>query len=106
IGSVKLKIHENNATPILQLTSQRKIAPSSWIRFKGVRLSDDDKLTICKHEFVAKWKNLDPMDNDKVARPLLMGYDIEVNSTIPSSMPKSSRPGDCIFQISCVFKRQ
>jgi DNA polymerase elongation subunit (family B) len=34
-----------------------------------------------------------------------MGFDIEVNSTNPSAMPKAEKPGDKIFQISCVLSR-
>ena len=32
-----------------------------------------------------------------------MGFDIEVNSTNPSAMPKAEKVGDKIFQISCVL---
>jgi DNA polymerase elongation subunit (family B) len=35
-----------------------------------------------------------------------MSFDLEVNSSIPSSMPRAVRPDDKIFQISCVFNRQ
>uniref|UniRef100_A0A6C0EQL8 DNA polymerase n=1 Tax=viral metagenome TaxID=1070528 RepID=A0A6C0EQL8_9ZZZZ len=106
IGSFTLKIHEDNASPILQLTSLRKLPTAGWISFIGKRVSDDDKVSRCKHEYNVKWKNLVPIDSDEMARPLIMGYDIEVNSSIPSAMPKSHRPDDKVFQISCVFARQ
>jgi DNA polymerase elongation subunit (family B) len=40
-----------------------------------------------------------------VASPLIMGFDIEVNSMNPSAMPKAEKPGDKVFQISCVLSR-
>jgi DNA polymerase elongation subunit (family B) len=40
-----------------------------------------------------------------VAKPLILGFDIEVNSTNPSAMPNANKPGDKSFQISCVLYR-
>lgn len=106
VGTINVKMHEHNASPILQLTSLRKIPTAGWIKFSGKRIKKEDQATMCDREYKVKWKNLVPIESDDVARPLIMGYDIEVNSTIPSAMPKSERPGDKIFQISCVFARQ
>lgn len=106
MGRINLKLHEFNASPILQLTSLRKLPTAGWIDFCGKRVADDDKQTHCDSEFVVSWKNLQPASSISVARPLLMGYDIEVNSSIPSSMPNADRKDDKIFQISCVFGRQ
>ena len=106
IGPCLLKIHEHNASPILQLTSQAKIPTAGWVKFAGKRVASENQLTYCKHEFVVRYENLAAGNNTNVARPLLMGYDIEVYSSIPSSMPKAHRPPDKVFQISCVFSRQ
>lgn len=106
IGCISLKTHEHNARPILQLTSLRKLSTAGWIKFNGIRVQEEDQITRCKYEYKVNWKTLEPEKKDMVPRPLIMGYDIEVNSTIPNSMPKPERPGDKIFQISCVFKKQ
>ena len=106
IGILNLKIHEYNASPILQLTSLRKIPTAGWINFVGKRISKDEQITHCTHEYSVSWKNLEDKKSDTVARPLCMSFDLEVNSSIPSSMPKSGRPNDKIFQISCVIHRQ
>lgn len=106
LGKITLKIHEHNATPILQLTSLRQIPTAGWINFVGKRVSNNEKLTYCKHEFMVKWKHLEEKKSNSVARPLIMGYDIEVNSSDPTVMPRSQVLEDKIFQISCVFSRQ
>lgn len=106
IGAIKFKIHETNANPVLQMTSLRKIPTAGWISFVGKKVSEDDKITFCQHEYTTKWKTLNPVNDDSVARPLLMGYDIEVYSSVPTAMPNASRDGDRIFQISCIFARQ
>ena len=106
IGTFLPKVHESNATPILQLTALRQIPTAGWISFLGRKVREEDKITHCQHEYVVKWRNLEAKNLDSVARPLIMGYDLEANSSVPSSMPKAERPADKIFQISCVFKRQ
>jgi DNA polymerase elongation subunit (family B) len=106
IGAINLKIHEHNASPILQLTSKQKLPTAGWISFLGKKIAKADQITHCEHEYIVKCENLQEKNSNVVARPLMMGYDIEVNSSIPSSMPKAHRPDDKIFQISCVFGRQ
>lgn len=108
VGYVKFKVHEHNASPILQLTSLRNIPTAGWISFVGKRIKsgDPEKQTYCKYEYKAGWTHLEEFKCVEIARPLLMGYDIEVNSTDPTSMPKAKRSGDRIFQISCVLLRQ
>lgn len=106
IGAFNLKIHEHNASPILQLTSKQKLPTAGWISFLGKKIAKADQITHCDHEYIVKWENLQEKNSNVFARPLMMGYDIEVNSSIPSSMPKAQRPDDKIFQISCVFGRQ
>ena len=46
------------------------------------------------------------MGGDDVPQPLICSMDIEVNSTNPNKMPDSDNPGDKIFQISCVLRRE
>jgi DNA polymerase elongation subunit (family B) len=105
LGALKLKIHESDADCILQLTCCRQISTAGWVEFHGKRQEEDEKLTLCDHEFKVKWKNLIPYESNVVSRPKIMGFDIEVNSSNPSAMPNPHKPGDKVFQISCVISR-
>jgi len=108
VGKIKLKVHEQDASPILQLTCIRDIPTAGWIDLIGKKIKPEDKLTTCQHEYIVPWKNLSKNidKNDMVARPLIMGFDTEVNSTNPTAMPKAEKIGDVVFQISCVLGRQ
>lgn len=106
LGSLKFKLHECDADPILQLTCCRQIPTAGWLKFIGKEVSEYEKITLCDHEYKVKWKNISPNDTNLVAKPKIMGFDIEVNSTNPSAMPKAEKIGDKIFQISCVFARE
>ena len=105
MGSLKLKVHESDADPILQFTCCRKIPTAGWIQFHGKEVHSSGKITLCDHEYKVKWKHVSPYQRDGVAKPKIMGFDIEVNSTNPTAMPKSDKVGDKIFQISCVLAR-
>ena len=104
LGALRLKMHESDADPILQLTCCRKIPTAGWISFTG-KLVKDDKVTLCDREYTVKWKTLCPHESDVIPRPLIMGFDIEVNSVNPAVFPRAEVPGDKIFQISCVLAR-
>jgi len=106
IGSrIKLKVHEQDASPLLQLICARNIHSVGWISFKGTEVSSDEKITICDEEYFVKWKDIMKYETDVIGNPLIMGFDIEVNSSNPAAMPNADKMGDKIFQISCVFTR-
>jgi DNA polymerase elongation subunit (family B) len=107
IGAVKLRMHEQDADPILQLTVAKDLPTSGWITFVGNLISSsDDKITLCDLEYKVNWKNMKKHDRATVGLPKIMGFDIEVNSSNPSAMPKAEKPEDKIFQISCIFSRE
>ena len=106
VGSIKLKVHESDASPVLQMCCLRNIPTAGWIKFSGNLVDNvDEKITYCDYEYKVRWKNLSPDESNDVPLPLIMGYDIEVNSSVPSAMPDYRRPKDKIFQISCSLSR-
>jgi len=105
VGIITIKMHEQDASPILQFTSYRNISTAGWCDFAGKKVHPDEQKTLCEHEYKVKWKNFKPNKKNNVASPLIMSFDIEVNSTNPSAMPKAEKPGDKIFQVSCVLFR-
>jgi DNA polymerase elongation subunit (family B)/ribonuclease HI len=106
LGSLKLKVHENNAPVVLQLSCVRDIPVSGWIQFRGEIIPEEEKVTFCNYEYKVRYKNLLPMkENISVVHPLIMGYDIEVYSSNPNKMPSADHPKDVIFQASVVLSR-
>ena len=106
LGSLKLKIHESDANPILQLTCCRKLPTAGWVKFKGRKIREEEMDTLCDYEFQVKCKHLEPFECNLVPKPKIMGFDIEVNSSNPSMMPQAVKKDDKIFQISCVMARE
>ena len=106
LGSLKLKIHESDANPILQMTCCRKLPTAGWVKFQGRKIREDEMDTLCDHEYQVKYKHLAPLDCNIVPRPKIMGFDIEVNSWNPSAMPVATDSRNKVFQISCVMARE
>ena len=103
--TLKLKVHETSANPILQMVSLRDIPMSGWIDFSNLcpdSVPEDEMITVCDEEYVIKWKNLKKSERTDQVIPKCMAFDMEVNSDFMNQMP-SDKPGDCIFQISCVI---
>jgi DNA polymerase elongation subunit (family B) len=99
---VKLKVHEQMASPCLQLITAKNLQMSGWLKFKGKEIHID-KITRCDREYIVKYMNLSKGTCDKCIEPNILAFDLEVNSMNPNAMP-SNEPGDVIFQISCVFR--
>ena len=106
IGNVQCRIHEEDATPLLQFTCFRSLPTAGWVKFTGKQVGKDEKITLCDEEYMVKWKSIKFEGGDEVPAPLILSMDIEVNSTNPSRMPNPEVPGDKVFQISCVLKRE
>jgi len=112
LGLLKFNVHGQDACPRLQLTSKYDLPTAGWIKFNGKEiLQDKYKFTYCTREFLVNLndKTFKPYDiicrSDKtlIPKPLILSFDLEVNSEDQVTMPKASRPGDVVFQISCVF---
>jgi DNA polymerase elongation subunit (family B) len=106
MGTIKLKVHENDANPMLQFMCMKNIKPAGWFSFHGKKITkEDDKLSGCDHEYEVNYNRIAPVDRNEVSAPLIMGFDIEVNSSNPNIAPRHGVRDDKIFQISCVFCR-
>lgn len=100
-----LEMHEDGASSILQLTSLRDIPMSTWICYEGNAISPERRVTAADVEIEVKWRKLFPCDTiRKIVHPKVLAFDLEVNSDVMNAMP-SNKPGDVIFQISCVIEQ-
>jgi DNA polymerase elongation subunit (family B) len=105
-NNLRLKVHEQDADPILQLVSLNKVPTAGWITFIGKPVAKAEQVTLCDAEYKVKYNNLKKLERNSIANPKIMGFDIEVNSSNPSAMPKAEKMYDKVFQISCVFMRE
>ena len=105
VGIFKIKMHESDASPELQLSCRRNLPTAGWIQFKGNLVKECNKLTLCDQEYIVRYENLRPYSSDKIAKAKILAFDIEVNSSNPARMPNANVWKDEVFQISCVLTR-
>ena len=106
LGNINCRIHEEDADPLLQFICHRSIPMAGWIKIKGKQVGVEEQITHCDKEYTVRWKNIKYEGGDDIPQPLILSMDIEVNSTNPSRMPCADIPGDKVFQISCILKRE
>ena len=105
IGYIKLKLHEE-VDPILQMTSYNNIN-IGWIHFNAKNIVDEcDKITNADIEYNVSFRKLKKSDIISEVYPKILAFDLEVNSTNVTAMPKASNSGDVIFQISCCLQHE
>ena len=118
MGKMKLKVHESDASPVLQIISNLDLPIAGWIAFDGSLVRNKREITLCDKEYVVRWKAMQRFTPDLASvmktnitkslrginpNPLVMAFDIEAYSSNPSRMPDSKKATDKIFQISCVL---
>ena len=106
LGRLQLKVHEQNAPPMLQFLCLKNIQTTGWTWFCGreVEEGSEAKQTSCQYEFTASWKDFAPCDADlEYPDPMVLSFDIECYSHNPNKMPEAKHPADKVFQISCVL---
>jgi DNA polymerase elongation subunit (family B) len=106
MGKLRFKCHchNRNITPVLKFIGINQLPSTGWIKCKGVYIPQSEKTTTKKHEYKVSYEHVRPMPDDEAMRmpivhPKVLSFDCEMNSTIMSSMPKATRPGDVTFQI-------
>jgi DNA polymerase elongation subunit (family B) len=111
------RVHEKEASAILQLIALRNLSYTGWLKIPRASSTEEvapdatDRQTRCSHEYITRWRALDPCDTtdggedahlvDVIPPPKTLAFDFEVNSELKNAMP-DDRPDDAIFQISCV----
>lgn len=111
LGNLKFHVHGQDACPRLQLTSKYNLPTAGWIKIKGTEiLKEEDKFTSCHREFLVDLRDkkykvgelISRSNKTTIPKPSILSFDLEVNSEDQVTMPKANRPGDTVFQISCI----
>lgn len=101
-------IHENDASPVLQFCTLRKIDTTGWVAWKKQKALAEARMhqTSCEREVIRSWEDIGPLVSEtelSPPSPKVLSFDIEVYSSVPSRMPDAEVEADAVFQISMVF---
>ena len=100
---IRFKFHEQDATPVLQMTACRKLPMTGWIDGSGKIQHDMMNTSYCDFEYQVRWETLSPCTDSTILmiipNPKVLMFDCEANSSNIATMP-NNRPDDKLFQIS------
>lgn len=113
IGKVKLTVHEQRASPELQLFAIRKVKPSGWISAvqttkKKLLAEYPDTFSTAHTEVLCSYKDISPVEDiDHVINPKVISYDIECISedSTGNTFPNAKNKKDYIICISATIAR-
>lgn len=103
IGSVVLKIYEDDVQPLLQFYNRFDLPTVGWIQFTGKKVLE--KETYCDFEYEIDCTLpgcLKRVNRNDIIKPVVISFDIEAYSSVKGSFPQAKRTGDIVFQISGV----
>lgn len=108
VGKVKLTVHEQAASPVLQLFAMQKVTPSGWINAQQTRRKSlleefGDQFSNADIEIIASYSDISPAKSvDGIINPLILSYDIECVShdATGNTFPNPKLPNDYIICIS------
>lgn len=99
-----VKFHEVSVPNYTQLTVDRDVPPTGWIKVKSCSnlKNEDEKVTRCVNEYFIGKDQLEPVTLNKLIDVKILSWDIEAKCE-----DISKNPGNCtddyVFQISCIF---
>ena len=71
--------YENNIDPFLKYLHIQDIKPCSWVRVEKYKINDD--ISRCDYNIVSNYKNIIPIEKNKIAPILVTSFDIECTSS-------------------------
>lgn len=93
-----------------KLMVARNVYPTSWISFKGTRVSFDDSISKLHNEYIVDWTTIDPVPLDICenwqANPGKMAIDIETYCDNHKQFPDKWIGEHVAYMISCIYQRE
>lgn len=109
LGFLKGRIWETSITTIHRLVTDARIGYGQWFRAKAQRVPEIEKISSCKYEFIASYKDLQALEENEtkswVSSPIIAAIDIETYSHNHRAMPNRDYVSDIVFQCSFILQR-
>lgn len=72
-------LYESNIEPFIRYTHEQNIKPCGWINIEIYDITDNE--TICNYNITTNYKNVKPININKIAPLLIASFDIECTSS-------------------------
>jgi len=75
------KMYETNIDPFLKYIHTQNIRPCDWVRIEKDKYEIGDDISRCDYNIVTEYKNIMPIQVNKIAPLLITSFDIECSSS-------------------------
>lgn len=96
-------VHEQKATPLLQICDVQKIIPSGWLKVPNIPSEEEENFSTSDIEIMTSYKNLKFVEKEGFSNPKILSMDLECTSQDISgnTFPYYKNKGDEIICICC-----
>lgn len=109
LGFIKSRVWETSITSIHRFVTDANLGYGQWLKFKGEKVNDLDKISRNSVEYVAKWKDIQPIPDEESknlkSSCLEAAIDIECYSKNHNKMPNRDYVTDVVFQCSFILQQ-
>lgn len=95
------ELYESNIEPMLRCMHIRELKACGWVKINNYKESD---VKTCDINIITKWTELQPVENDTIAKLVIASFDIECISD-SSNFPVATNKNDTIIQIGTTFSK-
>ena len=106
IGSnIKLSLHETQIPSVRKMLTEKECKYSQWFNSQGRNVTEEEKVSTLKREFIINWKSIVPLNVNWTTNPGILAFDIESYSKNRAAFPDAWNPSDDAYMISCIYQR-
>ena len=91
-------MYETKITPLLRFFHVQNIKPVGWVQINKRKYNLSNSISRCNIEINVNYKDVNPLNINKIGRLLVASFDIECTS-IDGTFPQADRAGDEVIQI-------
>ena len=103
---IKLNLFETNINQVRKFLTQKNCGFAEWYSVKGRLVSEDERVSTCKHEYIVNHKTWERrVDITSITRPGILSIDAETYSHNHRAFPDPHNNKDRGYMLSCVYQR-
>jgi len=107
-GRAKVRVWEHKVPYLRKFLTRVRLEPAQWFQVDAKKILDD-KVSVVENEFIASWKNIQPLTNEQttgwMVYPKILVFDIEAYSKNKKAFPDKFNTTDVCYMISVITQR-
>jgi DNA polymerase elongation subunit (family B) len=104
-GWLKCNVLETQISIVRKLLTLKNVRFSGWFEVQGIKVQEEDKISVLDNEYIVDWTTMRPLDVDWITYPGVLSWDIECYSDNHLAMPDKYNDAHVAYMISAIYKK-